>query len=127
MRASSRKIVSLLMLVIFLMGLGAYGFNSKWLAHELGHDRQTLDVLADHDHAPQLAANDDPAPEPLSDTEHELLHSAGHVVQLLLISSTLDAFGESPARATPMLSRLLPLPPAEIEPPFRPPRTTPPI
>lgn len=122
MRASSRKIVSLLMLSIFLLGLGAYGFKSKWLAHELDHDRQTLGVLADHDHPPRLDAKGDPDPGPLSDTEHRLLHSAGHF-QPLLISSILDGFGESPARVTPMLPCLLALPPAEIEPPFRPPRT----
>jgi hypothetical protein len=120
MRASSRKIVSLLMLIVFLMGLGAYGFNSKWLAHEL--DRQTLGVLADHDHAPRLDAKGDPDPGPLSDTEHQLLHAAGHF-QPLLISSILDGFGEAPARVTPMLPCLLALPPAEIEPLFRPPRT----
>lgn len=35
MCSSHRKAISLLMLIIFVMGLGAYGFNSKWLAHEL--------------------------------------------------------------------------------------------
>lgn len=124
MRASSRKIVSLLMLILFLMGLGAYAFNPKWLAHGLDHDREAHDVLADHDHAPWPDANGDSAPEPLSDIEHELLHSAGHF-QPLLISSILDAFVESPARVAPMLSHLLALPSAEIEPPFRPPRITP--
>ena len=123
MRALSSKIVSLLMLINFLMSLGAYGFNSKWLAHELDHDRQSLGVLADHDHAPQLDAKGDPAPEPLSDIEHQRLHSAGHF-QPPLIGSILDAFGESPARVTPLLSRLLALPQVELEPPFRPPRTT---
>ena len=111
------------MLILFLGGLGTYGFNSKWLAHEFDHDRQTLDVLADHDHAPQIDANSDPDPEPLSDSEHQLSHFSSHL-QPLPISSILDGFGEAPGRTTPMLSRLLALPPAEIEPPFRPPRAT---
>jgi len=123
MRASSKKIVALFMLILFLGGLGAYGFNSKWLAHEFDHDRQTLDVLTDHDHAPQLDAEGNADPEAPSDSEHQLLHAASHFPPLL-ISSILEGFGEAPARTTPMLSRLLALPPAEIEPPFRPPKTT---
>ena len=123
MRASSRRIVSLFMLILFLMGLGAYGFNSKWLAHELDHDRQMLDVLTDHDHAPEFNAEGNADPEPPSDSEHQLLHAASHFPPLL-ISSILDGLGESPARTTPMPLRLLALPPAQIEPPFRPPRVT---
>lgn len=123
MRASSRRIVSLFMLILFLVSLGAHGFNSKWLAHELDHDRQTLDLLVDHDHAPQLDAEGNADPEPPSDSEHQLSHFSSHL-QPLLISSILDGLGESPARTTPMPSRLLALPPAQIEPPFRPPRVT---
>ena len=80
-------------------------------------------MLTDHDHAPLLDANGDSDSEPLSDTEHQLLESVGHV-QPLLISSNLDAFEKDPPRTTPMLPRLLLLPSAEIEPLFRPPRTT---
>lgn len=123
MRASSRKIVSSLMLMIFLMGLGAHGFNSKWLAHALDHDCQTFGGLADHDHAPGFNANGDPDPEPLSETEHQLLHGAGYVEPLLL-SSSLDGFGALPARVAPMLSRWFALPLVDLEPPFRPPRST---
>ena len=123
MRASSRRIVSLFMLILFLVSFGAYGFNSKWLAHELDHDRQTLDLLVDHDHAPQLDAEGNVDPEAPSDSEHQLLHAAGHF-QPHLISAILNGFGEAPVRTTPMLSRLLALPPEEIEPPFRPPKTT---
>ena len=123
MRASSRKIVALFMLTLFLGGLGANSFNSKQLAHELNHDRQTLNVLADHDHAPQPDAGSNADPEPLSDAEHQLSHFSSHL-QPLLVSSMPDSFGGVPTRTTPMLSRLLALPLAEIEPPFRPPRAT---
>lgn len=123
MRAQSNSIVPLLMLILFLMSLGASGFNPKWLAHELDHDRHTLGVLADHDHAGWVDAKADSAPEPPNDIEHHLLHSACHFPPLL-ISSILDRIGASPAREAPILSRVLSPPPVELEPLFRPPRTT---
>ena len=122
MRSPHRKPISLLMLIIFfVMNFGVYGFNSKWVAHELDHNRQTL--AASTDHALQLDTKGNPNPVPLSDTEHQLLHAADHF-QPLLSSANLDAFGELPAQTIPMLSRLRALPPAELEPPFRPPRFT---
>lgn len=124
MRSPHRKSISLLMLIIFLVtSFGTYGFDSKWLAHELDHDRHAPASTIDHDHEPQLDTEGNPATEALSDAEHKLLHSAGHF-QPLFISPILDGIGESPARVTPMPLRLLALPPAELEPPFRPPRTT---
>ena len=97
--------------IFFVMSFGAYGFNSKWIAHEL-----------DHDHAPQLAAEDNPAPEPLSDVEHKLLHALSHCEQFS--SSAFSGLGEPPARIVPLLPSLLTLLPAELESPFRPPRST---
>ena len=123
MRASSRTIVSMFMLILFLAGLGANSFNSKQLAHELDHDRQSLAVLADHEHAQQPGAGSHADPEPPSDSEHQLSHFSSHL-QPLLISSMPDSFGGVPTRMTPMLSRLLALPLAQIDPPFRPPRAT---
>lgn len=108
------------MLILFLMGLGASGFNSKWLAHQLDNDRQTLAASTGHDHAPHSGVKGNS--ERLSDTAHQLLHAVGDF-QPLLVDSMLDTFGKSSARMTPMQSRLLPLPPAETEPPFRPPQT----
>lgn len=108
------------MLILFLMGLGASGFNSKWLAHQFDNDRQTLAASTGHDHAPHSGVKGNP--ERLSDTEHQLLHAVGDFPPLL-VDSMLDAFGESFARRPSLLSRLLSLPPAETEPPFRPPQT----
>lgn len=122
MRSTHRKPISLLMLIIFfVMSFGAYGFNSKWVAHELDHDRHAPTASIDQDHAPQLDAENNPAPEPLSDTEHKLLHALSHCEQ-----STSSAFnfpGEPPARIVPLLPSLLTLLPAEFAPPFRPPRS----
>lgn len=120
MRSPHRKAVALLMLIIFMMGLGAYGFNPKWLAHEIDHHREALTASIDHDRAPQLNAQGDP--EPVSDTEHKLLHGLGHFEQVP--SSIFNGLGEPPARTVPLLPSLLTLLPAELESPFRPPRST---
>lgn len=123
MRSPHRKTISLLMLIIFfVMGLGGYGFNSKWLAHELDHDREALAASVDHHHASQLDAQDSPDPEPLSDTEHKLLHALGHFEPVP--SSAFIGLGEPSARTAPLVSSWITLPPAEPESPFRPPRST---
>lgn len=123
MRASLKKIVSLTMLVIFMMGIGASGFNAKRLAHEIDHARHALNVLADHEHAPQPDNDADPNPEAFNNSDHQLLHAMDHV-EPILISSVFDAFPESSERITPMPSDMFKIPPADPEPPFRPPRTT---
>ena len=122
MRSSHQKTISLLMLIIFfVMGLGAYGFNSKWLAHELDHDRDALAASADHDHASQLNAQGNPGAEPLSDSEHKLLHDLDPIEPFP--SLAWDGLGELPARMDPLRSLLPALLPAELDSPFRPPRS----
>lgn len=121
MRSPHRKIISLLMLIIFfVMSVSAYGFNSKWVAHELDHDRHTPTALIDH--ALQLDTEGTPVPEPLSDAEHKLLHTLSHDEQFTC--STLNILGESPAQMPLLLQSLLTLPEAELDSPFRPPRNT---
>lgn len=111
------------MFIMFLvMSFGAYGFNSKWLTHEMDHDRHMPTASIDHDHAQQLDAESNPAPEPLSDAEHKLLHALCLCEEFA--SSVLGGLGESPARIVPMLPGLITLLPAELESPFRPPRST---
>lgn len=119
---ASGKTVSWFMLILFLMGLGASGFNSNGLAHELDHDRQMLDLAADHDHAPQ-PGDEGIDPERLSDSEHRLTHFSS-LLQPLPISSIVNYFGESPARSAPSPLRLSAVPSAPAEPPFRPPRVS---
>lgn len=122
MPGPSRKSIALVMLIIFaVMSLGAYGFNPKWLAHELDHQRQAPIALADHDHAPQLDRESGPAPEPLSDAEHKLLHALCHGQHF--VNSVFYGLGISSARMVPLPPVLLALPPAEIESPYRPPRS----
>jgi hypothetical protein len=124
MRSAHRKAISLLMLIIFfVMGLGAYGFNSKWLAHELDHDREEFAASIDHDHAPQLDVQGNPDTEPLSDTEHKLLHALSHFEQFP--SSAFNRLEAPSARTAPLSPGLITLLPAELESPFRPPEAPP--
>ena len=121
-----KKAVLLLVLAVFVTGIGAPGFNSKSLAHELDHERHESGMLAGHYHhydADGLPANSDHASEPLSDAEHHLLHSACHFPPLL-VSSLFDRIGASPVRDAPILSQMLLPPTVEPKPLFRPPRIT---
>ena len=110
------------MLVTFVMGLGAYGFNSKWLAHEFDHHREALTASVDPDHALHLDIPGNADPELLSDTDHKLLHALGHFEPVP--SSAFNSLGDPPARVFPMLPNVLALLPVELESPFRPPRST---
>ncbi len=110
-----------MLVTFFVMSFGAYGFNSKWLAHELNHAHQSLDVLADHDHAPPLEAQGNPNPEPMSDAEHKLLHAYCHAEQF--VSSVFTGLGELSSQAAPSRPGLLTLRPSALESPFRPPRS----
>lgn len=119
MRGASRIIIALPILAAFLASLGVSDFNSKRLAHDL--DSRAAMALVDHQHASPLGTNGSSGPEPLSDIEHRLLHAVHSYDPLP--SSTGTVFWEPQARTIRLLSSLPVLPPAESEPPFRPPRT----
>lgn len=104
-----------------VMGVGAYGLNSKWLMHDLAHDTQAPPSV-DHQHELQLASQNTPASQPLSQVEHKLFHVLSYCEQLP--SLTFAALNEPPVRIIPAMPDLLTLPPAALEPPFRPPRNT---
>ncbi|MHB1052077.1 MAG: hypothetical protein ACYCZT_03270 [Thiobacillus sp.] len=123
MRSPHRKAVSLLMLFTFIvMSFGAYGFNSKWLAHELDHNQLTHALLADHHPAPQLATPGNPDADPMSDAEHKLLHAYCHAEQF--VNPVFTGIGEPSIQAPPSRPSLLTLRPSALESPFRPPRNT---
>lgn len=123
MRNPHQKTISRLLLIIFcVMSFGAYGFNSNWVAHELDHGRQGLTALIDHDHALQLDTETNSIPEPLSDAEHNLLHTLSHCQQFT--GPAFNVFSEPPARIALLLPIMLTQIPAELEAPFRPPRST---
>lgn len=122
MRTSLKTGVLLLLLIAFLVSSGMPAFNSKWLAHELDHDRQALVLSVDHEHVLQLDDDDKSAAKLLGDTEHQSLHLAGHL-QPPLGSSFHVTLGDPPVRQAPLLSRLIALLSIELAPPFRPPRS----
>ena len=117
-RCSHRKNVSLLLLFIALvMVLGTYSFDSKWVAHELAHDRDVVIASVDHQHE----SLGDASSASLSDAEHELLHALGHFdVVAGLTVKLLD----EPSIQTFHLTSSFPLLPAELDSSFHPPRTT---
>lgn len=122
MQTSSKRIVALITLIIFMMGVIAYDFNSARFAHDLDHDIHTFEMTDNHVHT-SLFDHDEPASKPLSDADHQLLHSVGHL-QPFLTSSIFDGYGDLAVQIITMSSHVLLLPLAEIEPLFRPPRTS---
>ena len=91
MRASLNKTVSLLTLIIFMMSVIAYHFNAASFAHELDHEIHTFEKLDNHFHA-SLVDHNKPTSKPLSDSDHKLLHSSGHL-QPFLTSFIFDGSG----------------------------------
>ena len=122
MRASSKRIVSLITLIIFMMGVLTFHFNSALFAHELDHQIHSFEMTDNHVHT-SLIDDDEPASKQLSDTDHQLLHCIGHF-QPFLINSIFDGYGSLSVRIAPAFIHILLLPLAEIEPLFRPPRTS---
>jgi hypothetical protein len=125
MRASSKRIVSLVTLIVFMMSVVAYHFNSARFAHELDHDIHSFEITDNHVHT-SLFDHDAPASKPLSDTDHQLLHSVGHF-QPFLTSSIFTGYGDLSIQIAPIFLHFFLLPLAEIEPLFRPPRTSNPL
>ena len=105
-----------------MMGVIAFHFNSARFTHELDHDIHSFEVTDNHVDT-TLFDHDEPAPKPLSDTDHQLLHSVGHF-QPFLTNSIFDGYGDLSVRIAPMILHFILMPLAEIEPLFRPPRTT---
>lgn len=121
MPGAYRKAVSLLMLVAFVLGFFAHAFNTKWLAHEVDHHREALHASIEDSHARQLNFDGSPEPVQSSDAEHKLLHALGHFESVS--SAVFNGFGAAPARMGPPSLRLLAPPLAELESPYRPPRS----
>ena len=111
-----------MLFTFIVMSFGAYGFNSKWLAHELDHNQLSHAVLADHHQASPLEAQSQPDSDPMSDAEHKLLHAYGHAEQF--VNPVFTGLGELPTQAAPSGPGLLTLRPSALESPFRPPRNT---
>ncbi len=103
-----------------MMGVLAFHFNSARFSHELDHDIHSFEMTDNHVHT-SLFDDDEPLSKPLSDTDHQLLHSMSHF-QPYLASSVFHGLGKLFLQINPVLSHVLLLPLADIEPLFRPPR-----
>jgi hypothetical protein len=110
------------MLVILLMSMGTRGFHSKELVHDLDHHAQaSMATLASaHTGAPEAGENS--KSEPLDEMEHQLFHAVG--TSYLLASDTACFSWDASTQILVPASSCSSLPVAELEPPFRPPRSS---
>lgn len=110
------------MFVLLLTNMGAHGFNSKELTHDLDHHGQTGMLASDHVHTVVLEADENLKPESLDELEHHLLHAAG--TAYFLVSSPSSLFWNASVLTLTPASGSSSLPLAETESPFRPPRSS---
>ena len=121
MRRSARTILSLLMLVFLLTSMGARGFNSKEFVHDLDHHGQTNMAALDNAHPGAFEVDDSQESEPLDEIEHQLFHTVSTLY--LLASPTASFSWDASAQILVPASSSPSLPLAELESPFRPPRS----
>lgn len=70
----------LVILIMLMTSIGARGVNLYWMSHEFVHERvPALAKSTDHLPAQQLSDAKEHGQESLSETQHQLLHSASHV------------------------------------------------
>lgn len=110
------------MLVILLTSMGARGFYSKELVHDLDHHGQTSIATMESTHTGAPETGENPKSEPLDEIEHQLFHAAG--TSYLLASGTASFSWDASAQILVPASSSPSLPVAELEPPFRPPRSS---
>lgn len=110
------------MLVFLLTSMGARGFHSKEFIHDLDHHGQTSIATLDSAHTVAPETGENPKSEPLDEMEHQLFHA---VSTLYLLASAAASFSwDASAQILVPASSSLSLPVAELESPFRPPRSS---
>lgn len=110
------------MLVFLLTSMGARGFHSKEFVHDLAHHGQANIAALDSAHAGVLEAAENPKSEPLDEMEHQLFHAVSTLY--LLASATVSFSWDASAQILVPASSSPSLPLAELESPFRPPRSS---
>lgn len=114
--------MSWLMLVILLTSMGARGFHSKELVHDLDHHGQTSIATLGSPHTGLPETGGNPKSEPLDEMEHQLFHAVG--TSYLLASDTASFSWDASAQILVPASSSPSLPVAQLEPPLRPPRSS---
>ena len=109
------------MLVFLLTSMGARGFHSKELVHDLDHHGQTSIATLGSAHTDAPGTGENPKSEQLDEMEHQLFHAVG--TSYLLASDTASFSWDASAQILVPVSSSLSLPLAELESPFRPPRS----
>lgn len=112
----------MLMLVFLLTSLGARGFHSKEFVHDLDHHGQTSVATLGSAHTSTLELGEESNAEPFDELEHQLFHA---VSALYMLASATGSFSwDASAQILVPASSSSSLPVPELEPPFRPPRSS---
>lgn len=110
------------MLVFLLTSMGARGFHSKEFVHDLDHHGQPSVATLDSAHTSAFESGEEPKAEPLDEFEHQLFHAVSTLY--MLASATASFSWDASAQILVPASSSPSLPVAELEPPFRPPRSS---
>lgn len=120
---TSRRSVSLLMLVVLLLAtVSAFVNGKRLLAHAIDHDRAPALSWSSHGHALVMAAAAATESQSLSAIEHKLLHDTGHQQTPTLCETEQPALPVVASSAGVPHAVSLPRS-TKPEQPFRPPRT----
>ena len=122
MRLSTRIILSVLIVGFLLTGMVARGFHPKEMVHDLDHHGQTSVATLDSAHRPLLESRETPKSESFDEVEHQLFHAVSTLH--LLASAAPSFFWDAVAQILVPALNSPSLPVAELEPPFRPPRSS---
>ena len=122
MRSSSRILLILLTFVFLMTKGGTHGFSSAELAHDFDYHRPSESMTSSHIAPLALDFGANPMSEPLGELEHHLLHALS-TLHLLVNTFAGISWNSSKQKLTPA-SGTPSLPQAEIESPFRPPRSS---
>lgn len=116
-----RTILSLMLLLFLLTSLGARGFRSKELIHDLEHHGQKSGATLDCTHTGAFDGDGKTKSDPFDEAEHHLFHA---VSTQYLLASGMESFSwDASAQVLVPASSSPCLPVAELEPPYRPPRS----
>lgn len=122
MRRATRTVLSMLMLVFLLTSMGARGFHSKEFVHDLDHHGQTSVATLDSVHTSSFEPGEASKADPIDELEHQLFHAVSTLY--MLASATASFSWDASAQILVPASSSSSLPVAELEPPFRPPRSS---